>query len=95
MKLNSTTSLIIIGLVVVAGGYWYFSSGQKEEPALTTTTSAENQAQTRFQTLVSTLKPISFDTALFTDPRFLRLVDLATPITSEPVGHLDPFAQEK
>lgn len=93
MKIDSNTTLIVIAtLIVAAGAYWYFFTGTGNQPPLTATTVPENQAQTRFQALVSELQPISFDTDIFSDPRFLSLVDLTTPITPESAGRLDPFA---
>jgi len=38
------------------------------------------------------LQPITFNTGIFSEPRFMALVDLATPITPETVGRFDPFA---
>ena len=93
MKIDSNTTLIIIAtLIVAAGAYWYFFTGTGNQPPLTATTAVENQAQSQFQTLVSELQPISFDTKIFSDPRFMALVDLATPIAPESAGRLDPFA---
>ena len=91
MKLNTNTILIILGtLVIAAGAYWYFSSGTGNDLPLTTTT-VENQAQAQFQLLSGQL-PTSFDTSIFSNPSFRVLIDLATPITPESSGRLDPFA---
>ena len=90
MKTNPVT-LIIVTLVVAAGAYWFMSTGEGEQPALTTS-SSQNAAQTQFQVLVSELQPISFDTAIFENPRFVALVDLTTPIQPEASGRPDPFA---
>lgn len=96
MKLDSNTTLLVIAtLIVAAGAYWYFFMGTGNEPPLTTTTVTNSQAQTQFETLVGKLQPISFNTAIFSDPRFMVLVDLATPITPESSGRLDPFAALK
>lgn len=93
MKFNSNTVLLIIAtLIVAAGAYWYFSTGTGNEPSLSADSAPENAAQIQFRALVSTLQPISFDTAIFSDPRFDALVDLTTPITPEPLGRPDPFA---
>ena len=92
MKIDSNTVLLIIAtLIVAAGAYWYFFTGAGNEPPLTATVEL-NEAETQFQALVSALQPITFDTAIFSDPRFMALVDLATPIAPESVGRLDPFA---
>lgn len=93
MNLNSNTvKIIIVSLVVAAGAYWYFFTGTGNEPSLTSSMITLNEAQTEFQSLVSTLQPISFDTALFADPRFLALSDLSTPVAPESAGRVDPFA---
>ncbi len=92
MKTDSNTVLLIVTtLIIAAGAYWYFFTGTGNEPSLTTAI-AGNQAQTQFQTLVSILQPISFDTSIFSDPRFMALIDIATPIALEPAGRPDPFA---
>ena len=92
MKLQSNqTLLLLVTLFIAAGAYWYFFSGTKEEPSLIPSV-AESSAEQKFQLLVSQLQPISFNTALFSDPRFMSLVNLATPITPEASGRLDPFA---
>lgn len=92
MKSNSIT-LIIFTLVLAGGAYWYLSTRTGNESPLTALTAPENAAQTQFQALVSQLRSISFDTKIFSDPRFTSLVDLSTPVTPEPPGRLDPFGQ--
>lgn len=94
-KFDSSNSLILIGaLVVAAGAYWFFFTGTgNQQPLSVTATSSPAQAQ--FQTLASELEPITFDTSIFSDPRFTALVDITTPITPEPVGRTDPFAPTK
>lgn len=92
MKLNSNTVSLIVGALVVAGGIWYFfftGGGSSDQPL---TASADNPAQTQFAVLVSQLQPISFNTDIFSDPNFMALVDLSTPVTPESAGRLDPFA---
>lgn len=92
MKIDSNTVLIIVtALIVAAGAYWYFFTGTGNQPPLTASI-AENEAQTQFQALVSELQPISFDTKIFSDPRFTSLVSLSTPVAVETVGRSDPFA---
>ena len=96
MKIDSNTTLLIIAtLIVAAGAYWYFFTGTGNEPPLSTTATTENQAQTQFEALAGKLQPISFDTMIFSDPRFTALSDLATPVTPESSGRLDPFAAIK
>jgi len=90
MKSN-TIILILATLVVAAGAYWYFFTDTGNEPPLTPSVT-QSQAQVQFQVLLGELQPISFNTGIFSDPRFVALVDLSTPITPETMGRLDPFA---
>ncbi len=91
MKFTTNSILTIIATIVVAAGaYWYFFTGT-EQPSLTIGVEG-TQTQARFQTLVGELSPISFNTDIFSDPRFNALVNITMPVSPEPVGRLDPFA---
>ena len=91
MKPN-TIVILIVTLLIAALGYWYFSSAASgNQPPLSAGAEA-NPAQATFETLVSELQPITFDTAVFSDPRFNALVDISTSVTPEPSGRPDPFA---
>lgn len=90
MKPNIKT-LTAVTLVIAAVVYWYFFTGNENQAPLSALP-LESQTQNQFQTLLSELQPISFSTAIFSDPRFMALVDLATPIESETAGRIDPFA---
>lgn len=92
---GNTLFLIIASLVVAGGIYWYFFTGGSSPSSLDlplTTSSTQSAAQVRFETLTTQLGPIAFNLSILTDPRFLALVDLTTPITEEPIGRKDPFA---
>jgi hypothetical protein len=92
--MKSTTGTLFIGAVVVialGSAYIYFFTGPASQPPLDAST-ANNAAEQQFLNLAAELQPISFDTSLFSDPRFANLVDLTVPITPEPQGRTDPFA---
>lgn len=92
MKLDSTNILIIVAALVVAGGaYWYFFTGTGNQPPLSVS-GGPSAAEAQFQSLVGELAPVTFDTTVLSDPRFMSLIDIATPITPESMGRLDPFA---
>jgi hypothetical protein len=90
MKTN-TILIIVTAIIAVAGAYWYYFARTGNEPSLTAS-DTENIAMVRFQTLASELESISFDTRIFSEPNFMALIDLTTPIIPETVGRTDPFA---
>ena len=94
MKISPSTILITLTAAIFAGGaYWhFFVNGATDQPPLTSTGVSDNPAQAQFQALIAELKPITFDTGIFEDPRFFALHDLKTAITEEPAGRPDPFA---
>jgi hypothetical protein len=89
--MKSNTIILIALTVIIAGvAYWYFATKTGNDvPVTASTTTAPS---TQFQGLLSELRSISFDTTIFSDTRFISLVDLTVPVTSEPPGRLDPFA---
>lgn len=91
-KANTSNTLIILGALVAAGAaYWFFFTGTGNQPTLTTTATS-TAAQAQFQALANELGPISFDTAIFSDPRFKVLNNYTATITPEQTGRTDPFA---
>lgn len=90
MKRNTLILTTAIALLATLG-YWYLINADEVEPTLSASTPT-NQAQMQFEKLISDLRPISFDTDIFSDPRFNALVDLTTPIAPETFGRLDPLA---
>lgn len=92
MKPSANTLFIILTALIASGGaYWYYQTANEAEPTLTQDT-GENVAQAQFQTLVTELEPISFETSVFSDPRFIALTDITTSIAPEEPGRTDPFA---
>lgn len=91
--MKSTTTLAIVTVALVAAGiaYWYFFTGTGNQPPLSTDTST-NQAQMQFDNLVGELQPISFNTGIFSDPRFTALIDITTSVSPESFGRTDPLA---
>lgn len=91
MKSNTLT-ILTITLIFAAAGYWFFFMSNTIDPSLTQT-GAQTDAQIQFQTLLSELGPITFDTKIFSNQNFISLVNIATPITPEPQGRADPFGR--
>lgn len=90
LSMNSNTTLIIVTLLIAAGAYWYFFIDTGNDAPLTTTTS-DNIEEARFRELIVKL-PVSFNSAIFSDPRFEALVDITTQVAPEAAGRTDPFA---
>ena len=92
MKVNPIIALVVV--VALAGGaFWYYSSnGTSQTPLSVSGATTQSGAQTRFETLLGKLKPISFDTSIFSNPNFQILVDISTPVQPETTGRPDPFA---
>jgi len=90
MKSN-TINIIILSLIIAAGAYWYFFAGTGNQAPLTQSSSG-SAAQSEFPVPVSELQSISFDTSIFSDPKFTSLVDITTAVQPEPIGRPDPFA---
>ena len=92
MKPSANTLFIVLTALIASGGaYWYYQMANEAGPTLTRDND-QNVAQVQFQTLVTELEPISFDTSVFSDPRFIALTDLTTSIAPEQSGRTDPFA---
>ena len=85
-------TIVLIAIMVLLGGtYWYFFMSNEPEVSLSATEPTD-PAEQQFLNLASKLSSISFDTSLFSDPRFTSLIDLTTPIRPESQGRSDPFA---
>lgn len=94
MPTNAKNIGIAVAAVIVLGGvYWYFFTGGQEgtDPAIGVV-GVGSPIETRFLELAGELQPVSFDTKIFSDPRFAALTDLTTPIAPETSGRTDPFA---
>lgn len=90
MQRNTLLLTTVVALAAMLG-YWYLISADETEPTLSAS-ALTNQAQMQFEKLIGELRPISFNTGIFSDPRFNALADLTTPISPESFGRLDPLA---
>lgn len=86
--------IIIGGVLVIAGfiAYSYFFTGGSQQ-ALTVETPSSNAAvDADLITLLTTLKSIKLDAAIFSDPAFQSLQDFSQALVPEPIGRVNPFA---
>jgi hypothetical protein len=89
--------MFIIVIVLLALGVWYgLSQSGTPAPLLTSSTpSGSPSTDAANQQLVSTLltlRAVTLNGTIFTDPAFLSLQDFSTNIVPEPVGRSNPFA---
>jgi hypothetical protein len=88
--------LFILGLVLLAAaGYLIYTTNSDSGPILdvasgelVSTVDFDTQELLRLQAL---LEAIEMDTSLFSDPRFISLVDFRIVLVPEPVGRPNPF----
>ena len=97
MKFSKTTTYLLIALAVVAviSAIVIFnalSSTPSDIDIITEGEASTSVDEVIFITLASQIETISFDDTFFSDPRFMSLVDIRTPIVPEAVGRRDPFA---
>jgi hypothetical protein len=88
-----TLVLYICAGVVFAGAvYYYFFFNHDTGASVEASTTQASAAEISFITLVGKIGPITFDTSVLSNPRFLHLQDIRTVIVPEPAGRRDPFA---
>jgi xanthine/uracil permease len=93
MNLSKNTTTIIAILILVAGVAAYiFFFGKKPVDTVTSSSGPTTAAETTFINLTSQIDPVSFDTSIFTDPRFMSLQDIRVTVIPEASGRKDPFA---
>jgi len=97
MKLSKTTTilLIILGVVAIIAAIVIMNALADTPSDVDIVTEGDMTAsvdEVVFINLASQIESIRFDASLFSDPRFMSLVDIRTEIIPEPVGRRDPFA---
>jgi hypothetical protein len=92
MTNRTNTLLIVLGVVVLLSAGWLFYQQSDSATALSAQSGPQSGAEQTFISLAQQLDPISFPTAIFSDPRFTMLSDTRTPLTPEAAGRTDPFA---
>ncbi len=93
MPTSRTISIAVAVAIVLLGAIAYLAFFRPDTtPAVSATGAPTSGAQADFIDLSAQLTPISFDTSIFSDPRFMALQDIHTSIVSEAAGRKDPFA---
>lgn len=94
MKGKNPIIIIIVVIALLGGAYWYFFAGPGggNAPTLTAAGTTQSAAQAQFESLLAELQPISFNVDIFSDARFMSLVDISVQTSPETLGRTDPFA---
>lgn len=87
---------VIVGLLLVAGlGYYLYQDGSLLEGANQNGDLQVEAQSEEFIRRLETLKRISINDELFSDPRFTSLRSFATPVPVLPIGRSNPFERSE
>jgi hypothetical protein len=91
---NKTKILYGAGGIVLLGVFYYFFFvyNGATQSAVESRSGGATAAESQFISLVGKIDPITFDTSILTNTRFVHLEDIRTTIIPEPAGRKDPFA---
>lgn len=87
-------NIIVIGgiLVILGLGYYLYTQNAALDVSSDSDVSAQVAAETAdFLRRLNELKAIQLSGDIFSDPRFLSLINFTAPVGSEPVGQENPF----
>lgn len=84
-------TIILGGILVLVGlGYYIYTSNTQSDAE--SEMSAQIAAESAdFLRRLNELKAIELNGSIFSDPRFVSLVNYSQPVLSEPVGNPSPF----
>jgi len=85
-------NILIIGGILVILGLGYFMYTQDARLDTKTQLSAQVAAESeQFLRRLNELKAIELNGDLFSDPRFVSLINYQVPVLPEPIGNKTPF----
>ena len=87
-------TIILVGVLVVLAfiAYSYFFASPQQQSLTVTAATSTAAVDQDLITLLTTLKSIRLDAAIFSDPAFQSLQDFSQALVPEPVGRTNPFA---
>ncbi len=89
LKKNKLVGVLIV-VLGIAGIYYGFFNGEKGE-VVTSSNEPSSKSEATFLGFSGELETVTFDSAIFSDPRFTNLKDIRTTIIDEASGRRDPF----
>ncbi len=85
--------LIILAILILgAAGYMLFFRDDNAPLGITSIETNQGSIESEFLILTGRIEPITLDTGILEDPRFLSLQDIRTVILPELSGRTNPFA---
>lgn len=89
---RKTLPYVALAVVLVGAALYYLWGRPASTDVITEDALPQSASEAVFLGLAGELDTVTFDGAIFTDPRFLSLKDIHTNVVEEPVGRRDPFA---
>lgn len=89
LKKNKLVGVLVI-VVVIAGIYYGFFNGEKGA-IVTSSAEPSSTSEATFLGFAGELETVTFDSTIFSDPRFTNLKDIHTTVVDEAAGRRDPF----
>lgn len=93
MKIDLNTIILVVATLVIAGlSYLYLTNGTAGTDIPLSAVTQASPLEAKLTVLADKISPVSFDTSILTDSRFLALENMAKKLVAEPQGVSDPFA---
>ncbi len=89
--LKKNLSVVALIIVIIGAAAYYMNKGGSDE-TVSESGPPSSDSEATFLGFASKLETVSFNPAIFSDPRFTALKDIRTAVVSEPTGRRDPFA---
>jgi hypothetical protein len=90
--IKKNISFIALIIVIIGAAAYYMTKDGGNTAVVTEGEVPSSGAEATFLGFSSELESVTFDPAIFTDPRFVSLQDIRTNIVDEGKGRRDPFA---
>ncbi len=90
--LKKNLSYVALLIVIVGAAAYYMTKDGGNTAVVTEGEVPSSSTEATFLGFSSELESVSFDPAIFSDPRFTSLRDIRTSVVEEGKGRRDPFA---
>ena len=90
--LKKNISLVALIIVIIGAAAYYMTKDGGNTDIVTEGEPPSSSTEATFLGFSSELESVTFDSAIFADPRFTALKDIRTSVIEEGKGRRDPFA---